>query len=126
MHGARSDRTTKCLFHVLPTVFPDGQVPAAAGAGPAAMPRVRGGVEEDAPGQEAQTERQGGEREGKEARTQTHNRQEKRTETDRQGSSCLSPTSCYTELYFSPHFIPALSHNKTSFVGAHEDFWSHC
>lgn len=35
---------------------PDGQVPGAAGAGPAAMPRDGGGVEEDAPRQEEEAE----------------------------------------------------------------------
>lgn len=34
----------------------DGQVPGAAGAGPAAMPRDGGGVEEDAPRQEEEAE----------------------------------------------------------------------
>lgn len=52
-------------------VFPDGQVPTAAGAGPATVPRDGGGVEEDAPGQEEETEGQRGEREGKETRGHT-------------------------------------------------------
>lgn len=55
-------------------VFPDGQVPTAAGAGPATVPRDGGGVEEDAPGQEEETEGQRGEREGKE-NTQAHTHQ---------------------------------------------------
>lgn len=45
-------------------VLADGQVPTAAGAGPATVPWVRGGVEEDAPRQEEETEGQGGEGEG--------------------------------------------------------------
>lgn len=44
---------------------PDGQMPAAAGAGPAAVPGDGGGVEEDAPRREAEAAGQGGEREGK-------------------------------------------------------------
>lgn len=56
----------------LPLLFPDGQVPAAAGAGPATVPRDRGGVEEDAPRQEEETEGQRGEREGKENTRATH------------------------------------------------------
>lgn len=56
-------------------VFPDGQVPAAAGAWPAAMPRDRGGVERDAPRQEEETEGQRGEREGK----QTHRHTQRHT-----------------------------------------------
>ncbi len=64
--GIQSDCFSRC-----PCVFPDGQVPAAAGAGPATLPRDRGGVEEDAPGQEEETEGQRGEGEGKETREQT-------------------------------------------------------
>lgn len=44
---------------------PDGQMPAAAGAGPAAVPGDGGRVEEDAPRREAEAAGQGGEREGK-------------------------------------------------------------
>lgn len=47
------------------SVFADGHVPAAAGEGPATLPRDGGGVEEDAPGQEEEAEGQRGEGEGK-------------------------------------------------------------
>lgn len=46
-------------------VFPDGAVPATAGAGLVTTPRNRGRVEEDAPGQKEETEGQRGEGEGK-------------------------------------------------------------
>lgn len=59
--GIQSD----CFLVLPPPVFPDGQVSAAAGAGPAAMPRDGGGVEEDAPRQEEETERPRGEGKGK-------------------------------------------------------------
>lgn len=52
-------------------LFPDGNVPAAAGAGPASVSRDGGGVEEDAPGQEEEAEGQRGERQGKENETPT-------------------------------------------------------
>lgn len=64
--GIQSERFSRSA-----PVFPDGQVPAAAGAGPATVPRDRGGVEEDAPRQEEETEGQRGEREGKEAHRRT-------------------------------------------------------
>lgn len=58
------------VSHAAP-VFPDGQVPAAAGAGPATLCRDRGGVQKDAPGQEEEAEGQRREREGKEIQTHT-------------------------------------------------------
>lgn len=49
-------------------VFPDGAVPASAGAGLVTTSRNRGGVEEEAPGQKEETEGQRREGEGKNKR----------------------------------------------------------
>lgn len=52
-------------------MFPDGQVPATAGAGPATLPWDRGWVEEDAPGQKEEAGGQRAESEGKETHGDT-------------------------------------------------------